>query len=388
MPPVVCHVPDQEDTSRMSIRAANALTARWASTLEAEGTVLSGAGVYPLLALLARYAAGPAREELLAVAPDPIRYDLDGSPTTRMALGFWSLRGLSLSERWSAEVPAAMRGELTGDEKVDQAVLDEWAATETDGQITEMPVRAGAGTALVLASALSVLTKWQEPFHSAWCQPTDGPWRGRRLAGLSRSSYDLAALRVADTSAGPLSLLTVVGTEDVDVVLALGTADRGAADVLPAAIGALDGTTTLAVTAGPGVTEQFVTATDPTPELWVSTVGFTVAARHDLLRRAALFGLRAATDPAGDHFPDITRRLFVSQAAQGATAAFSATGFSAAVVTAFAMRVGSAPRPATERKRVIGLTIDRPFGFLAVHRPTGLLLVAGWVTDPDEAGAA
>ncbi len=372
----------------MSIRATNALTARWASTLEAEGTVLSGAGVYPLLALLSRYAAGPAREELLAVAPDPTRYDLDGSPTTRMALGFWSLRGLPVSERWRTEVPAAMRGELTGDEKVDQAVLDEWAATETDGRITEMPVRAGAGTALVLASVLSVLTRWQEPFHSAWCQPADGPWQGRRLAGLSRSSYDLAALRVADTSAGPLSLLTVAGTEDVDVVLALGTADRGAAEVVPAAIAAIDGATTLAVTAGPGVTEQFVTATDSTPELQVSTVGFTVTARHHLLQRAALFGLKAATDPAGDHFPDITRRLFVSQAAQGATATFSATGFSAAVVTAFAMRVGSAPRPATERKRLVGLTIDRPFGFLAVHRPTGLVLVAGWVTDPDEAEAA
>ncbi|PAZ11662.1 hypothetical protein CLM62_34210 [Streptomyces sp. SA15] len=27
-------------------------------------------------------------------------------------------------------------------------------------------------------------------------------------------------------------------------------------------------------------------------------------------------------------------------------------------------------------------TFDRPFGFLAVHRQTNLVLAAGWVTDP------
>lgn len=64
----------------MSTTATNTLTARWTSTLDGGQTVLSGAGVYPLLALLARYAAGPARDELLAVAPDPARFDLDRSP--------------------------------------------------------------------------------------------------------------------------------------------------------------------------------------------------------------------------------------------------------------------------------------------------------------------
>jgi hypothetical protein len=33
-------------------------------------------------------------------------------------------------------------------------------------------------------------------------------------------------------------------------------------------------------------------------------------------------------------------------------------------------------------KRILRLDVDRPFGFLAVHRDTGLVLVAGWVTDP------
>ncbi|MEU4781360.1 serpin family protein, partial [Micromonospora sp. NPDC023633] len=200
--------------------------------------------------------------------------------------------------------------------------------------------------------------------------------------GLSRLSHDLDALRAADTAAGPLSLLTVRGAEDVDVVLALGAPERGAAEVLPAAIGALDTPTALPVAAGPGVDEQVVDAADDRPELLVATVGFTACADHDLLARAALFGLATAVGE-GDHFPGIARLLSVSQARQSATATFGATGFRAAAVTAVSTRAGSARPRVTARKRRVRLDVDRPFGFLAVHRPSGLVLLAGWVTDPD-----
>ncbi|MEU9507885.1 hypothetical protein AB0D32_16600 [Micromonospora sp. NPDC048170] len=369
----------------MSTAATNTLTARWASTLDDSQTVLSGAGVYPLLALLARYAAGPARDELLAVAPDAARFDLDRSPTTRLALAAWARRDLPLTDRWLREVPAAMRGDLTGDPVHDQAALDEWAATHTDGLVPELPVRVTPATALVLASALSLRTGWAEPFRGSWCQPVAGPWQGRRLAGLSRVSHDLDALRAADTAAGPLSLLTVRGAEDVDVVLALGAPQRQAAEVLPAAIGAIGAPAALPVAAGPGVVEQVVDAYDDRPELLVCTVGFTASADHDLLERPALFGLATATGD-GDHLPGIARLLAVSQARQSATATFGATGFRAAVVTAVSTRAGSAPPRLTARRRRVRLDVDRPFGFLAVHRPTGLVLLAGWVTDPDRRG--
>jgi len=29
-------------------------------------------------------------------------------------------------------------------------------------------------------------------------------------------------------------------------------------------------------------------------------------------------------------------------------------------------------------------SFDRPFGFVAAHRPTGLVLVCGWVDDPGD----
>lgn len=372
----------------MSATAANTLTANWAARLPGVQTVLSGAGVYPLLALLAQHAAGPARDELLAVAADPTRFDLAGSPTTRLALGVWSRHDLPLTDRWLAAVPASMRGQLTGDPSVDQPLLDRWATDQTNGMIPTMPVAVNRGTLIVLASALVVLTTWADPFTELRYEPQDGPWQGREVAGLRRRTFDLGALRVADTPTGPVTLLTVRGSDDVDVVLALGVPEHGAGQVLPAAITALtEGTgrdATTAGIAGPGISEQIVTAPDDRPELSASTVRFTATSDHDLLRHAALFGLTSATDGSAGHFPGISPvPLVVSQARQSAVATFSATGFKAAAVTAIAMRVGYAQPVETHRKRLVRADFDRPFGFVAVHRPTGLVLVAGWVTDPD-----
>jgi hypothetical protein len=39
------------------------------------------------------------------------------------------------------------------------------------------------------------------------------------------------------------------------------------------------------------------------------------------------------------------------------------------------------PEPRYETTRADAV-FDRPFGFLAVHRETSLVLTAGWVTDP------
>jgi serine protease inhibitor len=68
--------------------------------------------------------------------------------------------------------------------------------------------------------------------------------------------------------------------------------------------------------------------------------------------------------------------LAVGQARQSVMARFSATGFEAAAVTAMAMAPGSAPTPGAKSLLV---SLEQPFGFIAVHRPTGTPVVAGWV---------
>jgi serine protease inhibitor len=82
-------------------------------------------------------------------------------------------------------------------------------------------------------------------------------------------------------------------------------------------------------------------------------------------------------DNSQGHFPGLSPQpLAVDQAKQAVLARFSATGFEAAAVTAMAMAAGSAPTP---RAKALLVSLEHPFGFIAVHRPTGVPVVAGWV---------
>ncbi len=110
---------------------------------------------------------------------------------------------------------------------------------------------------------------------------------------------------------------------------------------------------------------------------------FKVRGDHDLLKQKALFGLTVASDAfaTSPHFPLISSEfLYVQQALQSAVAIFSALGFEAAAITTVGMAIRSAPG---NEVRSVSVRFDRPFGFVAVHRPTGLVLVAGWVADPE-----
>jgi serine protease inhibitor len=62
-------------------------------------------------------------------------------------------------------------------------------------------------------------------------------------------------------------------------------------------------------------------------------------------------------------------------------ARFFATGFEAAAVTAMGMMLTSMP---TQQERRLDIELNRPFGFVAVHREARLPLVAGWIARPTE----
>jgi serine protease inhibitor len=108
-----------------------------------------------------------------------------------------------------------------------------------------------------------------------------------------------------------------------------------------------------------------------------------VKADHDLLALHRLFGLTTARDTRQGHFPGISGSpLAVGAARQSAVAQFGALGFRAAAVTAVMPVAGSGPPRYRYETTVVQVAFDRPFGFLAVHRETRLVLAAGWVTDP------
>lgn len=385
-----------------TVGAVNALTTRWARALDPRGnTVFAAAGLWPLLALLADGAAGRTRDELqealgipatqAAEAARRLLTGFDAVGGLSAALGLWTQAGLPLEERWAAGLPTGTRGRLTGDPATDRAALDRWAAERTGGLVETMPVADPARALLVLASALALKVTWRHPFTERPEQPATGPWAGRRLQGLSRSSAHPDRLGVV---AGGLTLYQVGGDAGTDVYLVLGTEQAAPGEVLAhgvaaatRAVQAVPGTQLPDGAAGPGVRVTTVESARPEPVLGLSTVAFSVAAEHDLLERAPLFGLTEAARASTGHFPGVSSHpLAVGEARQSAVAAFHARGFEAAAVTAIAMQPGGAPPPQRYRVRRIDVRFDRPFGFLSVHRASGLVLAAGWVADPEPLG--
>lgn len=374
------------------VDATNALTARWAARATSGSTVLAGSGVWPLLGILAAGAAGDTRAELAeALGVDTVgAADAAGAllelwrrtDGARAACGLWTQPWLTLAPGWVAGLPQGTHGMLTGNAATDQPLLDDWVRTHTDGLLRRMPVDVDRSIVLVLATALVVRLRWQRVFEDRALRPEAGPWAdGPELAGLTRSTDDLDDIGVLDSAAGPITRVRITGQADVDVHLVLGGPDTAPGAVLSESVAAvrrpaaITGGAMTTGGAGPGIAVG--TAPGFAETLSLACVRFTVSATHDLLRDADLFGLSRAADDLRAEFPGIgADRLVVARAAQEATATLSATGFEAAAVTSVLMGSSAAAQRSARQVRV---TIDRPHGFLAVHRPTGLVMVAGWV---------
>jgi serine protease inhibitor len=366
------------------------------------GTVFSAAGVWPLLAFLADGAQGTARSELTralgvpadqaAPAARELLAGLAEAKALDSALGLWTRRTLEPREEWRAGLPADAHGVLTGDPALDRREMDAWAAKRTGGLIERMPVEVRDDTELVLASALALRTTWLRPFEARPLRPSAGPWQGRTLRGLNRRGVRLDRVGVAAAPEGRVTEAKVLGDNGVDVHLLLGDEHMTPGQVLAAGAAVLDGTYPVARAsslpygpAGPGLrVEERPCAGPQQPTLEVTTAAFEVRAHHDLLDLHALFGLTAARDARQGHFPGISASpLAVGSARQSVLARFDALGFEAAAVTAVAAAPGgAAPPPPRYTSTVVTAAFDRPFGFLAVHRETRLVLTAGWVDEP------
>jgi serine protease inhibitor len=387
------------------VKAVTSLTSRWARTLSPGNTVVSGLGLWPLLALLASAADEPGRSELAAAAG----VEADGAAAKAVelirtvgdaadfhaALGVWLHQQLKLSESFDSVIPTDVTGTLTGDLAADKAKLDAWAAEHTDNLIREMPIEVTPDLAVVLASALSLKTTWVLPFKEQLRRLYDGPWSGTSWHWLERTDRDLDTVRLYDASgAGRLTVITVAGDADVDVLLGVGSPEAAQSDVLAALVeasyepaGGQPGSALVEQgergdEVAPGIT--IGATTDPAPDVRLSLPSFSVKVEHDLLAQRELFGLTAVTGDPGPsgHFSAISPEpLVVGQAKQAVLARFFATGFEAAAVTTVGMRRASMP---TRQARRLDVTLDRPFGFVAVHRESRLPVVAGWLAEPTE----
>ncbi|MFC9506898.1 serpin family protein [Streptomyces sp. NPDC057002] len=382
-----------------TVRAVNGLTARWAAASD-DCTAFSAAGVWPLLAHLADGAEGAARAELAealglpagqaAHAANELLATMGAMRGLDRALGLWRKRTLELKQEWEASLPADAHGVLTGDPAADHRALDAWTAKQTGGLIDRMPVTLTEDTKMVLTSALTMRTQWLSPFQEVELETAHEPWATKPRLGLWRSSAVLDRVGVADTPGGYVTELKVLGNNALDVHLLLGEEGmkpgqvlRAGVDILARRYALVPGPRLPYGNVGPGLRVEKVRSTRPEPpSLDVTTVAYHMNASHDLLKLHRLFGLTSALDTSRGHFPGISDYpLAIGSAEQNTMAKFDALGFEAAAVTAFDAVAGGLPdlRYVTTR---ISAAFDRPFGFLALHRHTRLVLAAGWVTDP------
>ena len=378
-----------------SIAAANALTSRWiTAAVDGRHAVLSGLSAWVALAYLAAAAGGPAEDELAdtvgirgadaAHAAADMIEALGRSPATSGASALWLARDVVLTTWWENTVGTTGIQRLSGDDDADNASIARWVSDATRDLINESPVAVDHETRLLLLAAIAVDTRWTAGFTPSTLSPTAGPWRRRHLAALDRSTNDRDIVTVVGEGTDAVTVVRVEGSDDVDVYLALGHPDRPAAEVLVAGLETATGLRSgrrgaqVPDAPGPGI-EVGIPRRGPSPVVTLSLPTFAVDSDHDLLEHAAVFGLDAARTPGRGHFPRLAEEeLLVGAAKQSAVAEFSALGFKAAAVTATALVLTSLPAVDPES---FAVTFDRPFGFVAVRRDLGLVLVAGWVAE-------
>ncbi|MGW4412401.1 serpin family protein [Nonomuraea sp. NPDC004702] len=385
---------------RDTVSAVNALTARWVKTCSGGSVVVAGAGAWPLLAHLASAAEGQGRRELqeavgidAATASEAARTILSimgKSIAIRSALGVWSRPKLPLDTSWLTTLGAGMYGELTSNPAANQLRLDAWAKEQTGGAIPAMPLQLTDHVILVLAMASTVRTTWLRPFMEGLDLFASGPWAGREIHVLRRGTYMLDQAMAAETPAGCLTLLRVMGTGGIDVHLVLGDDSMKPGHVLSAGIDVLTkrhlATPASRLPAGspsPGMTVRHARGHALEDILNVRIPRFTVTATHDLLDLPEIFGLSTVTDSTRGHFPGIsTWPLAVTQAQQNTVATFQAAGFESAAMTTFGAAPGG-PTPMPHRVKNVDIDFSHPFGFLTVNRSSQLIVTAGWVAEPE-----
>ncbi|MFG3341170.1 serpin family protein [Glycomyces sp. NPDC048151] len=389
----------QDALGRREINAANELTRRWFASRSSVPAVASGLGVWPLLAALATGAVGETRDELLTAAgiddnqaakiPAALLQAVRAAPAIKLALAVWAGARVTLDPEWAAVLPVDAVGSLTGDPAADKADLDAWASRNTDGLIDRMPLDFSQPIDLVLASALSVRTTWNTPFLDSSRAFQQGPWAGLGRCRTLTTTLNDDLLRLGDDA----SVLTVPGDGGIDVLLGLGREDLAPQGTMSTLIEAATdpawgrSSTELAVgerAVGVEVTETRASRPQTGPEIDVQTVRFKLDSDLDLSDDAEALGLRIASDEDRARFDRLAAEpVYVSQAKQSATAIFSATGFEAAAVTAMAMTRAAAFAKPQHRHLRASISFDRPFAYLARHRPSGLILIAGWVDRPE-----
>ena len=239
--------------------------------------------------------------------------------------------------------------------------INDWVAAETNDRIKDLLDRDGlpTDTRLVLANAIYLDAKWQQPFEHRATRPADfhaptGTKKVPTMHQMSRFAYG------ARTGSRTLELPYRGGRLALDIVLP----DPGH---LPAVIRTL--------ARDPG---SLMADLEPQP-VQVALPKLKLRSSVQLVEPMQALGMRDAFEPDGADFSGMASGppLYVGQIAHQAFMRVDEDGTEAAAATAVTMRATSAPP-----SEPMSFIVDRPFAFLLRDRQTGAVLFAGVVSDP------
>lgn len=333
----------------------------------------SGLGAWLVLALVADQAepehtalleealglpAGEARAALAGLLADP-------HPAVTAAVARWADAGRLTEEFAAWRVP-----ELVEDGPLpDQAGADRWASERTGGLIERFPLEITELTRLVLASALATRISWRTPLEEV-----DDGWLGTDDTTARHAVLDTEAAGpvgvIAPTTTSGLTVVSVVAAPEVSPARVIAAAHEVAAQLAsPRMVRGLEVTEdghAWTVTERQEVRAAFGAA--DVVEEWTGRVPpFRLTSDHDLTSAP---GFAPALDSLARYVrPE--ERPAGAQARQSAVAAYTATGFEAAAVTAMGIRAAGMPQEQLVTVRRIQLRLDRPHAVVAVALDTG-----------------
>lgn len=291
---------------------------------------------------------------------------------------------------WIQTLPSSLnRGPVPS-----QTQADTWAADNTDGLIERFPLSIDADTLLVLASALATKVDWWQPFELASVESTPGgaaSWPSNVTTVLRSPAHVRRYIFNAESSGAGDVAVHEARAEGLLVVSLAAGPDVSQANVLAVAHQvAFAATAPRAAGVEPVVRSLFdlELGSQPCwhlsegPGLVTSTTGREERVEAYLPAWQAETDLDLTTEPrlgVGSVLSGLSRLLVkdprgsVMEARQAATASFSRTGFTAAAVTAFGVRLSGLPaEPHEGVVRTATLHFGGPHAVVAVAIDSGI----------------
>lgn len=259
-----------------------------------------------------------------------------------------------IAERFMAEARMPVRSaDLSGAAGV--AEVNGFVAEATRGHIPEILGQADAGPALVAVNAFHFSGCWRVPFDPAFTLPA-------AFTRLDGSTVDVATMTLDGSTLshrieGRFAAVDLVYSDARYSLVLVTTTDRPAAagDFWPAR----------RLLQGGGFSEAPVDLELPR---------FRIDAEADLLPALAGIGLRAGLK-SPTALAGIAPGLRLGTLRQKSVLMVDERGTQASAATAAVATRSAAARP-------LAIAFNKPFVFALRHRPTGLILLAGYVADP------